>query len=245
MLYTEVKPHQALAPYIDAYWTAKGSSKGVVIEKIPPDGCVDIIFNPGDNCYTESGTVLMKHAQAYLVGTMTRFKETVMTGDTSLLGVRFKPGAVSAFFKQTPLQDIVNTTVELGCGGDFSNLLLAKSPVEFLNNYFGKKFTKADPYLLQQIDTVKKRKGQCKVDELASLHCTTVRQLERSFKQYLGITPKQFINLVRCQHVIKAIEQRTPGQSLLSIAFEYGYYDHAHLTNDFKQYMGTIPSALY
>jgi hypothetical protein len=48
--------------------------------------------------YTDNGAVLMNNAKAYLVGTMTRFKETEMDSSTRLLGVRFKPGAFLAFF---------------------------------------------------------------------------------------------------------------------------------------------------
>jgi AraC-like DNA-binding protein len=35
-----------------------------------------------------------------------------------------------------------------------------------------------------------------------------------------------------------------PEESLLRIAFELGYYDHAHLTNEFKRYAGIRPSEL-
>jgi hypothetical protein len=51
MKYSEGKhAHPALSNYVDAYWTATGSSKTVTVEKILPDGCVDIIFNVGNDC---------------------------------------------------------------------------------------------------------------------------------------------------------------------------------------------------
>ena len=39
-----------------------------------------------------------------------------------------------------------------------------------------------------------------------------------------------------------AFQKRKPKESLLSIAFDYGYYDDAHLTNEFKRYNGAVPS---
>ena len=60
MIYTEFAPHAALAPYIDAYWTATGDGHGLQKEKILPDGCIDIIFSVGADCQTESNTYLLK-----------------------------------------------------------------------------------------------------------------------------------------------------------------------------------------
>jgi AraC-like DNA-binding protein len=244
MNYSEAAPHPALSKYVDAYWTATGSSKAFTIEKILPDGCVDIIFNVGSDCYTDNGAFLMKNDRTYLVGTMTRFKETEMDSSTRLFGIRFKPGTFLAFFKYAPLSEVANRTVELDARFRFNTNKLIKSPVEFLDKLLFKNLKNANQYLLEQIQTVQKSKGQVKIEELASIHCTTVRQLERSFKHYLGITPKEFVNLVRYQNVKAAIEQRKPGQSLLSIAFDFGYYDHAHLTNHFREYNGCAPSVL-
>ena len=244
MNYSEAAPHPALSKYVDAYWTATGSSKAFTIEKILPDGCVDIIFNVGSDCYTDNGAFLMKNDGTYLVGTMTRFKETEMDSSTRLFGIRFKPGTFLAFFKYAPLSEVANRTVELDARFRLSTNKLIKSPFEFLDKLLFKNLKSANQYLLEQIQTVQKSKGQVKIEELASLHCTTVRQLERSFKHHLGITPKEFVNLVRYQNVKAAIEQRKPGQSLLSIAFDFGYYDHAHLTNHFREYNGSTPSVL-
>jgi len=242
MKYSEAAPHPALSKYVDAYWTATGNSKTVAVEKILPDGCVDIIFNVGNDCYTDNGAVLMKNDKTYLVGTMTRFKETEMDSSTRLLGVRFKPGTFLAFFKFAPLCEIANRTVELDARFSLNTNNRIKSPFKLLDKFLFKNLKNPNQQLLEQVQTIQKSKGQVKIEELASIHFTTVRQLERNFKHHLGITPKEFVNLVRYQNVKAAIEQRKPGQSLLSIAFEFGYYDHAHLTNHFRQYNGSTPS---
>ncbi len=244
MQYLEVTPHPTLSNYVDAYWTASGSSTQHSIEKILPDGCVDIIFNLGNDCYTDNGTFLMKSEKTYLVGTMTTYKETGMDNNTKLLGVRFKPGAVSAFFKFVSLSEIKNQTIELGKSLCPDLRKLIKSPFELLNQELARNLNKPNRYLLMQIETIKKSKGQIKIQELASIHYTTVRQLERNFKEHLGITPKEFVNLVRYQNAMKAIEQRKSNESILSIAFDFGYYDHAHLTNDFRRYNGCAPTSI-
>jgi AraC-like DNA-binding protein len=244
MQYKEVTPHPTLSNYVDAYWTATGSSTKHSIEKILPDGCVDIIFNLGNDCFTDNGNFLMKSEKAFLVGTMTKYKETVMDNNTSLLGVRFKPGAISSFFKFVSLSEITNQTIELGELKGFDKRKLMESPFELLNQELAKHLNRPNLYLLMQIQTIKKSKGQIKIEELASAHCTTVRQLERNFKAHLGITPKEFANLVRYQHAMRAIAQRKSNESIMSIAFDFGYYDHSHLTNDFRRYTGSPPTSI-
>jgi AraC-like DNA-binding protein len=242
MKYIETAPHPALSGYVDAYWSVTGSSKTVTIEKILPDGCVDIIFNLGDDCFTENRSFLMKNERAYLIGTMTRFKETEMDTNTRLLGIRFKPGSFLTFFNHAALYEVANRTVEMDCLFSFNPDVLLKSPVEFLDKLLFKNLKNSNRQLLDQIQTIQQLKGRLKIEELASKHYTTVRQLQRNFNHWLGITPKEFVNLVRYQNAKAAIDQRKPGQSLLSIAMDYGYYDHAHLTNQFSQYMGSSPS---
>ncbi len=242
MQYTETAPHPALAGYIDAYWSASGNAAHTVVEKILPDGCVDIIMNAGADCYTDNGSVLMKHEKAYLVGTMTRSKETAMDKNTRLIGVRFKPGAVTAFFGKMPLQELVNKTVELDAFLAIDTCQLLASPATWLDDWLYKKFKGPDERLLSQVRSIQQSKGQVTIKKLAAQHCTTPRQLERGFRQQLGITPKDFASLVRCQQATAAIEKRKAGETLLSIALEYGYYDHAHLTNAFTWYNGCTPS---
>lgn len=98
--------------------------------------------------------------------------------------------------------------------------------------------------LMQVIADIKKHKGTISVFELANRHFTTVRQLERHFKQHIGISPKEFINIIRFQFVHAAIREKSSEKSLLKIAFDHGYYDHAHLANAIKRYTGDTPTEL-
>src|SRR5262245_34290347 len=112
MKYSQVNPGKSLTSYIDAYWTVNGDSANTVTEKILPDGCIDIIFNLGSDCITDNGASNMQSEKVYLVGTMTRFKETLMHSGTKLVGVRFKPAGFSAFYKFASLHEITDQTIE-------------------------------------------------------------------------------------------------------------------------------------
>jgi AraC-like DNA-binding protein len=243
MTYFQFNPHYALAKYIDAYWTARGVGKESTIEKILPDGCVDIIFNLGEDCNTDDNSLTMRNGKSYLVGTMTHFKKTVMTGETHLFGVRFKPAAFSTFYKFDALHEVTDQTVTLdkGLAPDIQKVII--NSTSYLDQFFLDKLSKPKHNLLQVIDNIQEHKGQIDLQSLALSHFTTVRQLERGFKKHIGISPKAFINLVRYQFALSTI-RKAPRQSLLDVAFECGYYDHSHLTNELKRYTGMAPSQL-
>lgn len=116
MTYSEVKPHPALMPYIDAYWTVISDGTTLHTSKILPDGCVDIILNLEGDYKTNKGVVLMKSETAYLIGTMTHFKEQITQSRTKLLGIRFKPASLSVFYKFSSLHEITDGNIEFEKG---------------------------------------------------------------------------------------------------------------------------------
>lgn len=242
MQYTEFAPQPTLAPYIDAYWIAVGDATGVQTEKILPDGCIDIIFNTGSDCLSENNTYVLNSGQAYLVGTMTQFKETLMTPETRLLGIRFKPAAFNVFYEYPSLEKLTDRTVafEKKFAPDIRGI--QNYPVQYLDHFFLKKLSKPKRSILPIISGIQEAKGRLTVKTLAEKYFTTTRQLERAFNQQMGISPKEFINLVRYQTSFREIKNNAAQKSLLQIAFECGYYDHSHLTNEIKKYTGVAPA---
>src|SRR3990170_2555255 len=112
MQYREFLPHSDLRPYIDAYWKVVNNDFVPRYNRIFPDGCIDLIINLGEDFLTDAGACVMQNEKLYLVGTMTRYKETIGKPGTHLLGIRFKPAAFTHFFKFASLQESTDKTVE-------------------------------------------------------------------------------------------------------------------------------------
>ena len=69
----------------------------------------------------------------------------------------------------------------------------------------------------------------------------TERTMRRFFKDQFGMSPKQYLKLLRFEKAIKAISSEKE-TILNNIALDFGYYDHAHFTNEFKLFMNMTPS---
>lgn len=70
----------------------------------------------------------------------------------------------------------------------------------------------------------------------------TDRTLQRHFTDMVGLTPKRFARVRRLQRLLASIP--TDRQvDWARVAVEYGYFDQAHLINDFRALTGMTPSA--
>ena len=72
------------------------------------------------------------------------------------------------------------------------------------------------------------------------LGCST-RQLEKIFRQCLGLTPKEFTAVLRVRGVVDALQHATNAQPLAQLALAYGFYDQAHFIKVFRRMVQLSP----
>ncbi|MBX3083244.1 MAG: AraC family transcriptional regulator [Anaerolineae bacterium] len=82
--------------------------------------------------------------------------------------------------------------------------------------------------------------GQLPMTELAATCHLSTSQLERRFKQFTSMTPKQLSRLVRFGAVVESL-LTNPNQSPNDLAFNFGYADQSHFIHDFKSFAGYTP----
>ncbi len=85
--------------------------------------------------------------------------------------------------------------------------------------------------------------GVVRLRELAADYGISVRQLERRFRQSVGITPKVYARVARFQTALDAKLLR-PQLSWLSIAHDLGYHDQMHMVHDFHELAGAAPNEI-
>ncbi|HMO33345.1 MAG TPA: helix-turn-helix domain-containing protein [Lacibacter sp.] len=85
--------------------------------------------------------------------------------------------------------------------------------------------------------------GLLSMDRLASLSCLSIRQLERTCRQRIGMSPKLFARITRFSHAYR-LHETCPHFTWTHVAHAAGYYDQMHLIKDFKVFAGATPSML-
>ncbi|MFB6453826.1 DUF6597 domain-containing transcriptional factor [Chitinophaga sp. Hz27] len=236
-------PCPELSSYIHSFWELKGSACDSQWERIFPDGCPGIIINAGDACKTDNGHTILEHGKTYVVGAMTSFKDSFIATDTHLIGVCFKPAAFSSFFKFVPQHELTNLTVEFDKRHSLDIGKISSDKNGYLNRYFWERKNVVYPTLQPVLEDIHRCNGNIQISEMAKRNFITTRQLERLFKTHIGLTPKEYVNIIRFQSALSMINDHRR-KSLSDIAFDCGFYDQAHLTNEMKRHTGLTPAEI-
>lgn len=97
-----------------------------------------------------------------------------------------------------------------------------------------------DPSPIAQLEHyIRERKGVVLVNELSELAGLSERQLQRRFKEEIGLSPKAFCSVVRFNHVYG--EMKRTGKLDLDVAISCGYFDQSHMMKDLSYFLGKTP----
>jgi len=94
--------------------------------------------------------------------------------------------------------------------------------------------------LHKTLDYIHKIKGKSTVRNLTNDAGVNYKWLERNFAQYIGLLPKEYIQLQRFIHAYLELVG-SKNVDLMRIAISNGYYDANHFLKDFKAYTGKTP----
>jgi transcriptional regulator GlxA family with amidase domain len=91
-------------------------------------------------------------------------------------------------------------------------------------------------------DRIETNRGRVNIYSLAKSVGWSNRQLERRFKERVGMSPKQLCRNVRFKSAFQHLASSRRAH-FASTAMDCGYYDQSHMIKEFKHYTGTSPAA--
>jgi len=260
MFFREHHPPACLAPYIRYYWTLQieappGPHSGQG-QRFLTEG-LEFTFNLAEpiDIETSNGAVRTV-AESGLTGPMIRPMRLKPTGAVNLFGICFRPGGSYPFFK-IPAHELVDQSPDVSdfWGSDgrkfvdriHNDCITTEFRIEavsvYLSNRLGKNL-RDDDSINAAIEFIEHLKGRISVDDLARCLGMSCRHLERRFKERIGMTPKQLCRNVRFKHAYKKIEASCR-DDWADMALTCGYYDQAHLINEFRYFTGTSPGEYF
>ncbi|WP_406733780.1 helix-turn-helix transcriptional regulator [Vibrio scophthalmi] len=80
------------------------------------------------------------------------------------------------------------------------------------------------------------------IENLASAAACSRRTLERSFKQVLGLSVKQYLQMMRLEQMILALYQQEQAVDWSQFSLQFGFSDQSHLIRTLKQQLKQTPS---
>jgi AraC-like DNA-binding protein len=233
----EILPCDALRPYVRCFWGSAEPTAEITPSLVIPDTCMDIIFNID---YTEntinSGFCTIDETGHY-VG------QTDGKSVCSTFAVRFYAWS-AVLFANNSFADSKNKCFDTD--EFFSGLKADLMPILMNVTSLQKRSELVSKYLLKRLDTnrmnnnmmnavydIISTRGTITTSEIAAKNAVSKRHLERIFNENIGISPKRLTMLVRYQMLWQ--ELCFKGGDMLDMTEKYGYYDQAHMLNDFRK----------
>lgn len=221
----------------------------------PPQAEHCLNFYPHDkiSCHNYADQSDVQLPGCTLIGPQLSRVDLSMGPKMLIISVGFLPGGMHRLLG-LPMQEMLDKPFD-------ATLFLGKE-IEDVNEQlseakdFNKMIEIIQSYLLQKVNNLKRllpvdlvisrmlqKRRLLSVDQLAQEACVSTRQLERQFKERIGLPPKLFTRLLRFSRAWY-IREKDSEISWLEIAYTCGYADQMHMIRDFKDFVGVTPTIL-
>jgi AraC-like DNA-binding protein len=250
-----IQPAASLSMYIKHYWFLEMEACEAVGERVIPTGYVELTFHFADHLLKRKQTDELQPG-IIICGQKTDFFDVLPTGKISMLSVQFFPHSAGLFFN-LPINEMVNETLDLKdligvpareLEEQLDDLPTLEDKVKHIEHFLLLRLSLKTKYAWNRIShnirLINQSNGRIKPDQLASETCLCRKQHERIFKEMVGLSPKQFLKVIRFQYTLYA-HQHYPVESLTELAYRCGYYDQSHMINDFREFSGITPKQYF
>jgi AraC-like DNA-binding protein len=228
-----------LAGWIDHYWMVSWDLRGLeprLVESMPHPN-VHIVF---------------EKPESRVWGVSTGKFSRMLESKSHVFGIKFTPGGFFPFLGRS-VSSLANRSIPVeqvfgdGVNGLERAILSTENEGEmkaaadaFLLNRKPQPDMKADQ-ARQLVERILHEPEILTVEDFAVRTGLSVRSLQRLFSQYVGVSPKWVIRRYRLHELL---EQMHSGKPLdwAQLAVDLGYFDQAHLINDFKSITGYAPT---
>lgn len=213
--------------------------------KIPiiPDGCLELLFS----CNPEEPFGIIatspEHRNYYNFKTNCTYFGVRLAPEQSSLTLKSSIKDINKY-NQVPITDVIDHTNTLISTLSVCNSFMER--ISVFNTFLSSKQTDQTNYdrnlIKYCINEIYKKYNQLNIKTLSIETGYSDRYLRKKFEEYIGVSPKQFIKIVRFQNYLNEVLNQTKNE--LALIEKFGYYDISHFYKEFKT-MISIPPKQY
>jgi len=244
-----IDPSPALRPYVQHYWLIRQSdSIASSREEFWHSGAGSgIVFTLAGDFSIDGETI----TQSYFVdGAFTTSRRLQFSGAVTAIGIRFHPAGAFPFLDVSAYEltngmaglDDLNLKTSASLYEQLLTVPSLHQKIALIENWLLHLLNtrrEIPPIIFQSLDMLQGSHGQIQIHDLAQEIAISERQLQRLYKEQIGISPKQFARLQRVNHARDIL--KIAHDPFAEIGFSAGYYDQSHFIREFKSVVGMTP----
>jgi len=253
------QPAEALNSYIFPYIFGKISHKNIldVATRPIPTGYIGMYIHSAApiKIYDYKFQNPTIHS-AFVTGVYTLNKLTFLcaTGQVENVVVTFKPGGFYAMFKRNA-SEIKNKVVDLKqligneeyiLTREFRNAKTLSEKIEILDHFFQNRLNikasnQIDEIRIENLlNYIQKSNGCVTLTQICEEFSVISRNVERYFARLIGVSPKEYIDIIRFNYLLNYLMERN-FVNWQEIIYSLGFYDQSHFIKSFKSVTGYTP----
>jgi AraC-like DNA-binding protein len=248
----QLAPSPYLSHIIKHYLILENDSDRQLNYRLFSDGNPGMVFYFKAPLMEYAAQHLNTHPRSFIYGQITNYKDLLSAGKLGMLVVVLQPYAIYSLSRIASYElnnSLVNLNEVFGNeAADLEEQVLSatniKTRISYIESFLLKKYNNVyypDKILAGALKMINDHKGNISVANLLRDLPVTERQLERKFKEFIGLSPKRFSDTIRLQHFLKLLQNHPSRTKISDAIYEVGYYDQAHLNNHFKKSIGITP----
>lgn len=254
MDFQKYSPHSDLSSLIDCYWTLKVPPSGSnQRQRIVPDGNIEMAFILGDDIkrYVSKDEFIYQ-PKAMVLGQIIKPFYIEPCGLVDTFAISFHPYGLSHFIskpikelvdKETPIAQLFEPEEAEKLEKEIIEAGNTQERIKIIELFFLDKLKETvtiDKIVKRTVDMLLTTNGKISINSLVDENSSRRRQLERKFKNQIGISPKQLVRVIRFLSSLRAL-QNGDKINLTDVAHRNEFYDHAHFIKDFREFTGVSP----
>ena len=258
MRYLTFLPPPELKDLVKAFWILEHESeaRNVMEYSLFAVGLPNLVFQyRGPRFLVTKNDRTERAPLSHYSGQCSRPTHMSTAGSFGLIGAYVYPSATSEVFN-LEAKEVTDCDIDLntlfGTLGDLLeerifNTKNDQERVRILAHFLLERYNKRShrPAVIKEVvKEVLRTRGQKSVQDLAVFSGYSIRQLERTFKQATGFSPKYFSRITRFQHTMKLFGANFDG-NLGTLAYDGGYADQAHFIREFSEFSGMSPKVYF
>jgi len=251
------KPCPALAPFVQAFCLREaqlGTAK--IYQPLPArtDSLLEFYLHDAYRIVDVASGAVHSAPRSVVVGPHTRRREDILyTGSLKVFTIKFSATGFRTLFgipahlitdRAESSSAVLNTSIaeleeRLACAGGVGLCAIAES---FLLRQLRRNRPPHNTFAVaEMVRSLQSAGNGLQVAAIARQHHLSVRQVERSFQEIVGLAPRMVGRLSRLK-IALSLSRGSPAPDWAHVAAAAGYFDQSHMIRDFRALVGETPA---